>query len=95
MGKVKKKVNLGSPWSGFLRLKGGTTIMFGFMRLLHVVFIIETTIQECYLDIHVGANEFKQAKINVKTSFFCNSCYICLCGAALMACESWKVVLIE
>jgi hypothetical protein len=27
--------------------------------------------------------------------FFCNSCYMCLCGATLMACESWKVVFIE
>jgi hypothetical protein len=27
--------------------------------------------------------------------FFCNSCYIGLCGATLMACESWKVVLSE
>ncbi len=26
---------------------------------------------------------------------FYNSCYICLCGATLMTCESWKVVFIE
>ncbi len=41
------------------------------------------------------ANELKWVKIDVKKLIFCNSCYICLCGAILMACESWKVVFIE
>jgi len=30
-----------------------------------------------------------------KIALFCNSCYICLCGATLVAGESWKVVFIE
>jgi len=29
MGKVKKKVNSGVPWNGFLGLKRGTPIMLG------------------------------------------------------------------
>jgi hypothetical protein len=33
-------------------------------------------------------------KLMSKRQLFCNSCYICLCGATLMACESWKVVFI-
>ncbi len=36
-----------------------------------------------------------ESKLMSKTQFFCNSCYICLCGATLMACESWKVMFIE
>jgi hypothetical protein len=42
-----------------------------------------------------GMDELKWAKIDVKMLFLCNFCYICLCGATLMACESWKVVFIE
>jgi len=42
-----------------------------------------------------GADELKRAKIDVKTSIFYNSSYICLCDATLMACELWKIVLIE
>jgi hypothetical protein len=41
----------------------------------------------------MGANEFKQAKIDVKMSIFLQFLLHCLCGATLMACESWKVVL--
>jgi hypothetical protein len=85
-GKSEKKSEFGSPWSGFPRLKGGTPIMFGpswqfanqffisknfiSVRLLHVNFIIETTIQECYLNIQMGGEELKQTKIDVKTSTF-------------------------
>jgi hypothetical protein len=36
-----------------------------------------------------------EPKLMSKCQFFCNSCCICLCGATLMACVSWKVVLIE
>jgi hypothetical protein len=36
-----------------------------------------------------------ELKLMSKHQFFYNSCYICLCGGTLMACESWKVVLIE
>jgi len=42
-----------------------------------------------------GADELKQAKIYVKNQLLYNFCYTCLCGATLMACDSWKVVLIE
>jgi hypothetical protein len=35
-----------------------------------------------------------EPKLMSKQQLFCNSCYICLCGATLMACELWKVVLI-
>ncbi len=38
----------------------------------------------------MDVDELKQAKIDVKSQIFYNSCYICLCGAILMACESWK-----
>jgi hypothetical protein len=40
-----------------------------------------------------GVDEFKQTKIDVKMLFFYNFCYICLCNAILMACDSWKVLL--
>jgi hypothetical protein len=41
----------------------------------------------------IGADELKRVKVNVKTSIFL--CYICLCGATLMACESWKLCLLN
>ncbi len=34
-------------------------------------------------------------KLMSKLQFFYNSCYFCLCGATLMACELWKIVFIE
>ncbi len=37
----------------------------------------------------------KKPKLMSKRQLFYNSYYICLCGATSMACESWKVVLIE
>jgi hypothetical protein len=43
----------------------------------------------------MDVDELKQAKIDVKSQKNYNSCYICLCGAILMACESWKVVLLN
>ncbi len=36
-----------------------------------------------------------EPKLMSKCQLFYNSYYICLCGAILMACESWKVVLIN
>jgi hypothetical protein len=42
--------------------------------------------------VKVSSNE---PKLMSQNQLFCNSCYICLCGAFLMACESWKVVLSE
>jgi len=36
-----------------------------------------------------------EPKLMSKRKFFYNSCYICLCGAILMACELWKIMLIE
>jgi hypothetical protein len=45
-----------------------------------------------YFGVRMSSNK---AKLMLKHQLFCNSCYICLCGAILIACESWKVVLIE
>jgi hypothetical protein len=42
--------------------------------------------------VQMSSNE---PKLLSKCQFFCNSCYICLCVAILMACESWKVGFIE
>jgi hypothetical protein len=42
-----------------------------------------------------GVDEFKRAKIDFKKSTFLQFCFIFLYGATLMACEPWKVVLIE
>jgi len=42
--------------------------------------------------VKVSSNE---PKLMSRHQLFCNSCYIRLCGATLMACESWKVVLSE
>jgi hypothetical protein len=36
-----------------------------------------------------------ELKLMSKYQLFYNSCYICLYGATLMACESWKITLIE
>jgi hypothetical protein len=36
-----------------------------------------------------------EPNLMLKHQFFKNSYYIYLCGATLMACESWKVVFIE
>jgi hypothetical protein len=36
-----------------------------------------------------------ELKLMSKGQLFSNSCYICLRDATLIACESWKVVLIE
>ncbi len=40
-------------------------------------------------------DELKRVKIDVKTSTFCNSCYICLCDVVLMACASWELCLLN
>jgi hypothetical protein len=42
----------------------------------------------------VGMNS-NELKLMSKHQLFCNFCYICLCGATLMACESWKVMVVE
>jgi hypothetical protein len=36
-----------------------------------------------------------EPKLMLKRQLFCNSCYICLCGATLRACESWKLCLLN
>ncbi len=43
----------------------------------------------------MGVDELKQAKIDFKMLIFLQFLFHFLCGATLMACESWKVVLIE
>jgi hypothetical protein len=46
----------------------------------------------CIIWVWVTSNK---PKLMSKCQLFYNSCYICLCVAILMACESWKVVFIE
>ncbi len=45
-----------------------------------------------FFQVRMSSNE---PKLMSKCQLFYNSYYICLCDAILMACESWKVVLID
>jgi hypothetical protein len=69
-----------------------------FKTLMYFILNVYASISETFnmktnhVWVRMSSNE---PKLMSKHQFFCNFCYICLCDATLMACESWKIVIIE
>ncbi len=71
------------------------------LLLIFLFFILMNWFQFGYMECQTGYQcswahmSSNKPKLMSKRQLFCNSCYICLCGVTWMACESWKVVVIE